>query len=75
MYMLKVEGSESLVRDMSTQAIINTNETEYKSYVSRQALVQQRKQQINIQTQELESLKQEMNEIRSMLAALLTKGK
>ena len=75
MYMLKVEGSESLVRDMSTQAIINTTETEYKSYVSRQALVQQRKQQINIQTQELESLKQEMNEIRSMLAALLTKGK
>lgn len=75
MYTLKVEGSESLVRDVNTQAIINTNENEYKSYVAKQALVQQRKQQINNQTKELESLKQEMVEIKRMLAELIQKGK
>jgi hypothetical protein len=75
MYMLKVEGSDSLVRDPVTNAIINTNESEYIAYTARQAIAQQRKQQINNQTKELENIKQEMSEIRSMLSALLTKGK
>lgn len=75
MHMLKVQGSESLVRDPSTHAIINTNESEYKAYAARQALNQQRKQQINNQTKELESLKQEMVEIKRMLAELIQKGK
>lgn len=72
--MLKVQGSESLVRDPNTHAIINTNESEYKAYAARQALNQQRKQQINNQAQELESLKQEMSEIRRMLVELIQRG-
>lgn len=75
MHMLKVEGNDSLVRDPITHAIINTNESEYKAYVARQALNQQRKQQINNQAQELENIKQEMSEIKSMLLELISKGK
>lgn len=73
--MLKVEGSDSLVRDPSTNAIINTNTSEYKAYAARQALNQQRKQQINNQTKELENLKQEMTEIKRMLVELISQSK
>jgi hypothetical protein len=73
--MLKVQGSDCLVRDPVTNAIINTNASEYKNYVARQALNQQRKQQINNQARELEVLKNEMTEIKQMLVELISKSK
>ena len=32
---LKVEGFESLIKDVNTKAIINTNRSEYNSYMAR----------------------------------------
>ena len=32
---LKVEGHENLVRDVRSKAIVNTNSSEYKIYMSR----------------------------------------
>ena len=32
---LRVEGFESLVRDVNTKAIINTNRSEYNNYMKR----------------------------------------
>ncbi len=75
MNMLKVQGSDSLMRDPNTHAIININDNEYKTYIARKSLNQQHKSQINSQAQELESLKQEMVEIKRMLAELIQKGK
>ena len=73
--MLKVEGSDSLVRDPLTNAIINVNENEYSAYIERQKLNAQKKQQINNQAQEIMNMKQELSEIKQMLVELITKSK
>lgn len=63
----KVEGHESLKRDMSSHAILSTNEDEYQAYRrSRDALKRQ--------SLEIKELKSEMQEMKEMLKALL-KGK
>lgn len=63
----KVEGHESLMRDMSSHAILSTNDDEYQSYKrSRDAAKRQSK--------EIQELKTEMQDIKEMLRALL-KGK
>lgn len=63
----KVEGHESLMRDMSSHAILSTNDDEYNAYKrSRDAVKRQSK--------EIQELKSEMQDIKEMLKALL-KGK
>lgn len=70
----KVTGDETLVRDMNTHAIINTDKTGYQSYLERKERAQSQKQLINKQFEEIDTLKREMTEIKSMLTELL-KGK
>lgn len=71
---LKVEGHDSLVRDMSSKAIIATNETDYEAYKrSREKAIRQH-QTIAKQNEEIQSLKSEIQEIKQMIS-LLIKGK
>jgi hypothetical protein len=63
----KVEGHESLMRDMSSHAILSTNENEYQAY-------RRSRDAIKRQSQEIQELKSDMQDIKEMLQALL-KGK
>jgi hypothetical protein len=63
---LKVEGNDSLVRDVSSKAIINTNSKEYQNYVEKRNMMAKQKQ-------EIDSLKKDMSEIKEMLATLIGK--
>ena len=63
---LKVEGNDSLVRDSSSKAIINTNAKEYQNYVEKRNMMAKQKQ-------EIDSLKKDMSEIKEMLATLIGK--
>lgn len=70
----KVEGHESLVRDMSSHAIISTSDEEFNSYKrSRENALRQRAL-ITKQAEEINNLKSEMQEIKQMLSTLI-KGK
>jgi len=62
----KVEGNDSLVRDVSSKAIINTNVKEYQNYVEKRNMMAKQKQ-------EIDSLKKDMSEIKEMLATLIGK--
>ena len=62
----KVEGNDSLVRDVSSKAIINTNSKEYENYVEKRNMMAKQKQ-------EIDSLKKDMSEIKEMLATLIGK--
>jgi hypothetical protein len=62
----KVEGNDSLVRDVSSKAIINTNSKEYQNYVEKRNMMAKQKQ-------EIDSLKKDMSEIKEMLATLIGK--
>jgi|Laugrefa1bdmlbdn_1035148.scaffolds.fasta_scaffold01548_2 DNA topoisomerase VI subunit B len=62
----KVEGNDSLIRDGSSKAIINTNAKEYQNYVEKRNMMAKQKQ-------EIDSLKKDMSEIKEMLATLIGK--
>lgn len=68
---LKVEGHDSLVRDTSTKAIINTNMSEYEEYMARKKQVEMKQLEEQTQKQEISNIKSEISEIKQMLAILL----
>ena len=68
---LKVEGNDSLVRDVSTKAIINTNKSEYENYIRQKQLVGERKAEIERQNKEINSIKSELSEVKSLLMTLI----
>ena len=71
---LKVEGHEGLVRDTNSGgAIINTNKNAYEIAKRRAAEAQKQRDEIRGATREINNLKCEMHEIKSMLKTLLEK--
>jgi hypothetical protein len=68
---LKVEGHEHLVRDMGSTAIVNTNRYAYIAAVERNA--QKQKDELRDATREINSLKSEMHEIKSLLLQMVEK--
>ena len=72
---LKVEGNDSLVRDASTHAIINTNSVEYESYIRKKTLLQNQDDEIKKNTDDINTIKQELFEIKELLLlSLKNKG-
>jgi hypothetical protein len=70
---LKVKDNDGLVRDTETNAIINTNTTEYQNYMARKQRISANESQIEFHGQEIDSIKKDINEIKQMLTALLNK--
>jgi hypothetical protein len=70
---LKIEGKDGLVRDMSSGAILNTNRTDYENYMNRKSLQEAQKLKETEREQEINMLKSEITEIKQMLVSLLNK--
>ena len=71
---LKVEGHSNLVRDMDTQGIINTNKSEYEMYMMRYKQRQGQADDIRGAVKEINTLKQEMFEIKNLIKELVNKN-
>ena len=72
---VKVEGNDSLVRDMSTNAIINTNSIEYNNYLKKVQYKESQKEQIERNSIDINTIKQELSEIKELLLlSLQNKG-
>ena len=67
---MKVEGHNNLIRDESTNAILNTNSSEYNNYLSLRAKRKQGTNRIDNMENDLKSLKDDINEIKTLLRAL-----
>jgi hypothetical protein len=72
--LLKVEGNTSLVRDVSSNAIVNTNMSEYNDYMVTKQVAMARVDRVNQQTEDINNLKQDVTQIKEMLTMLI-KGK
>ena len=72
--LLKVEGNASLVRDVSSNAIVNTNMSEYNDYMVTKQVAMARVDRVNQQTEDINNLKQDVTQIKEMLTMLI-KGK
>ena len=68
--MKKVKGHEHLIRDENTNAILNTNSSEYNQYLSLRAKRKQGSERIDNMENDLKSLKDDINEIKTLLKAL-----
>ena len=65
-----VKGHTDYVRDNSTGAIVNNNSSEYDNYLKRRAQRQQGQDRIDNMEDDLKSLKDDINEIKTLLKAL-----
>ena len=64
----KIEGNQDLARDPVTGSIVNVNDLEYQQYVA----VRKSKKEKNASVEDdLDRLKSEMNEIKSLLKELV----
>jgi hypothetical protein len=63
---LKVEGSSSLVRDVGSTAIVNTDKSGYESYVKLRDMERAKQLELDRQAAELSSLKEELSSIKSL---------
>ena len=64
---LRVEGFESLIKDVDTKAIINTNRSEYNSYMARVKSRETNSDTIRSLCKEINILKKELFEIKKEL--------
>ena len=67
---MKVKGHNDLIRDKNSNAILNTNSSEYDTYLSLRAKKKQGSERIDNMENELKSLKDDINEIKTLLRAL-----
>ena len=70
MNLIPVEGENSLYRDKNTNAIVNTNQSEYAMYLSRRKVQQSEKDRINNIESEMNSIKNDLGEIKTLLKNL-----
>ena len=67
---MKVEGHNNLIRDMNSNAIVNTSSSEYNNYISLRNKRKKGTNRIDNMENDLKSLKDDINEIKSLLRAL-----
>tara|TARA_B100000287_G_scaffold377556_1_gene379412 strand:- start:325 stop:552 length:228 start_codon:yes stop_codon:yes gene_type:complete len=67
-----VKGHVDLLRNSETGAIVNSNSLDYEKYISRRDAKKAQVQQSENIEQDLANLKNEMNEIKSLLKELVS---
>ena len=66
----KVEGHANLVRDLKSQAIINTDSDAYARYMARKRAQKHRNDELRGVIRDVNELKTEMREIKDLLIGL-----
>ena len=73
MSIAKVKGHTHLVRDLKSQAIINTDSDAYARYMARKAKQAKKDDEIREVVREVNEIKSEMFEIKDLLKKVLDK--
>lgn len=67
----KIKNNNSLVRDIDTNAVINTNRTEYDNYISNYNRLKSEREELKNLKHSVSSLTSDMEEIKSLLKLLV----
>ena len=73
MELVRVTGT-NLVRDINSRALMPTDDTEKNEYYAKLRLVKNQKEEINKLKSDIDGIKVDMNEIKSLLQQILIKG-
>ena len=71
----KVEGHSHLLRDSKTNSIINTNMVEYQEYLNRRDVKADENQKIQHLESDVANIKDDLNEIKSLLRSLVNESR
>jgi hypothetical protein len=69
----QVEGREELIRDPTSQAVINTDHDAYRNRLSQKELANRRKRKEIDDNNKILTLEQEMKELKMLVGKLLSK--
>ena len=69
----QVEDNPDLIKDMHSKAVINTNRSAYLAAIARKKSFESQKDGLRDATREINILKSEMHEIKSLLIKLVEK--
>ena len=75
MAFLKVKDKDGLVRDTNTGAIINTSVSDYENYMKKKQAGSAIKEQVQKNSEEIQSMKSDITEIKQLLISLINKDK
>ena len=70
----KVKGHSHLIRDLKSQAIINTDSDAYARYMARKAKQSKKDDEMRKVVREVNEIKSEMFEIKDLLKKVLDKN-
>ena len=71
---IKVENQPNLERDEYSQAIVNTNKSAYQIYMDRRMKAEKSQDDIRSCVKEINSLKKDLKDIKSLLRGNLNNG-
>lgn len=72
---IKVKGHEHLIRDPTTNSIINTNMSEYKEYIYRKNFKIEEDQKIQNLENDMNNIKSDLSEIKYLLRNLTNESR
>ena len=70
---VRVEGYDNLLRDTSSNAVINSSKSEYKIYMSRYKAREKQSDELRSACKEINNLKAELREIKTLIIEKLGK--
>jgi hypothetical protein len=68
---VEIEGDKTLARDISSHAVITVSPDKLNEYQVRKRIAEQKASELARQQEEIEELKDDIKQIKSMLQALL----
>ena len=68
---MKVEAQDNLVRDMSSNAIVNNNKSEYENFLRISEQKYKEKKEFEKLKTDVNSMKNDLDEIKSMLKLIV----
>ena len=68
---IKVEGHSSLIRDVDSNAIVNTNISEYQLYMKRRKAREKQGDELRSAVKEINNLKNEIREIKNLVKEII----
>ena len=71
---IEVEGYSGLVRDQSTNAIINNNVSEYQNYLQMKSKKDEENLRVLDMEEDLTKLKSDIEELKQLLRSLVNDG-
>lgn len=71
MDIVNIKNRSDLVRDLSSGAILNTNQSEYENYINRKQKKLEQQKQLETQQALINNLKQEVDELKHLVKVLL----